>query len=273
MTTFPMTYNSPVGLGVTLQVPTQCTTAVHLKLWCDHAEAVTYMIIITSWNRHKKMALKAVNSAYMFALYTIFTGCMGSSEKDIMNHIMARYRKLQQLILNRKKKTFRIPWTHHSKLVCYSRSLMMGYDMTVRQTHLFINLQVLKLAYHAMRYSLIYIYACKHWHRNPSVDNTWDKFKLFFALEYNELREEYNLNATQAGFQHADYKAEEEHDFASALNNLALALFSKCVRPVDCFEQNIDTVQQNPYSHRYKPDTEWNRGNGQSTQMFQEKQK
>ena len=50
-------------------------------------------------------------------------------------------------------------------------------------------------------------------------------FQLFFLLEYKELRDEQRLNATQAGFQHASYAAEEKLDFSSVLGNLSLSAF------------------------------------------------
>ena len=81
------------------------------------------------------------------------------------------------------------------------------------------------MAYHAARSAGVYTYACKYLRRNPSVENMWDNFKIFFVLGYNKLREEYNLNATQVGFQKANHAAEEQHNFASALDNLALAYF------------------------------------------------
>ena len=38
----------------------------------------------------------------------------------------------------------------------------------------------------------------------------WASFKIFFALEYNELPEEHIFNTTQPGFQHASHAAEEQ---------------------------------------------------------------
>ena len=61
-----------------------------------------------------------------------------------------------------------------------------------------------------MSSSGIYTDAYKDWHRKPSADKVWDNFKNF-ALEYNELREEQRLNATKAGFQHANHSVEEEN--------------------------------------------------------------
>ena len=58
------------------------------------------------------------------------------------------------------------------------------------------------------------------------MDKTWANFKIFFALEYNELREEQRLNTTQAGFQHANNYSEEQKDFVSAPENLEISVLS-----------------------------------------------
>ena len=49
---------------------------------------------------------------------------------------------------------------------------------------------------------------------------------LKIALEYNELREENNLNATEAVLHHSNHVAEEQLDFPSLLDNLEIAYFS-----------------------------------------------
>ena len=49
--------------------------------------------------------------------------------------------------------------------------------------------------------------------------------KTVFALEYNKFREEQRLNAGQSGLQNANNAAEEQQDFLSLLDNLALADF------------------------------------------------
>ena len=54
----------------------------------------------------------------------------------------------------------------------------------------------------------------------------WADFKMFFALEYNELREEQCLNATQAGLQKYSPEEEEEQKISSVLDSMAPADFS-----------------------------------------------
>ena len=62
----------------------------------------------------------------------------------------------------------------------------LRYDS--EENTLFLQAQLLKIAYHAVRSSGIYTNACKDWRGKPSADNTWANFKIFFALEYNKLR-------------------------------------------------------------------------------------
>ena len=68
----------------------------------------------------------------------------------------------------------------------------------------FLPSQLIKMAYQAVMYSVIYTDAYKYWCRKTSTDKTWYNYKIFSALEYKQFREEQHLNATQAGFQHVD---------------------------------------------------------------------
>ena len=101
----------------------------------------------------------------------------------------------------------------------------MGYNVPVIQTHHSLKTKLLQIAYHDLISSVIYTYLCKYWRMKPSMDKTWARFRIFFVLEYNKLREEQRLNATQAGFHYANHTIEEEQYFSSELDNLALASF------------------------------------------------
>ena len=72
----------------------------------------------------------------------------------------------------------------------------------------FLSAQFLQRTYNTVRSSGIYKYACKDSHRNPSREKTWASFKIFLALEYNDIREEQNINSTQARFHHANHDVE-----------------------------------------------------------------
>ena len=104
------------------------------------------------------------------------------------------------------------------------------------------------------------------------MDEMWDEFKICSVLEYNELREEQSLSATQAGLQHANHASEEQQDFASALDNLALADFSdKAVIAQLIAQKNVDRVRQT-LTATIEILIQHGTGNmGQATQTFQEK--
>ena len=100
----PKLYNMPVDPGGTAQVPAQATIAVRLKLQDEHAEA--YSIHKNNQNMDtslKNIIFKAVDSTYIFTPHKFFTVCMGLSTKDIMNHLMARYRQIAVADTNRRK--------------------------------------------------------------------------------------------------------------------------------------------------------------------------
>ena len=100
----PTIYNIPVDPGGTAQVPVQATIAVRLRLQDEHAEA--YSIHKNNQNMDtslKNIIFKAVDSTYIFTPHKFFTVCMGLSTKDIMNHLMARYRQIAVADTNRRK--------------------------------------------------------------------------------------------------------------------------------------------------------------------------
>ena len=80
-----------MDLGGTATPPLQATTVHHSQLRDRHAEELhihdNHHNIDTSI---KTMALKAVNSTYIFTLHNVSTGYMGSSTKDTMDNLMSR---------------------------------------------------------------------------------------------------------------------------------------------------------------------------------------
>ena len=78
------------------------------------------------------------------------------------------------------------------------------------------------MAYHAVRFSVIYIYACKYWRCKLSADKTWKKFKTFFTLEYNDFYQQQRLNVAQLEFHNDNHAFEEQLNYAYVLDNLSL---------------------------------------------------
>ena len=83
----------------------------------------------------KTMVPKAVDSTYIFDPHNVFTQCIGSSMKDIMNHLMARYEKIIAAGIKYKENPSNDPWKRHIQLMNSSRFSMSGYNVPVRQTH------------------------------------------------------------------------------------------------------------------------------------------
>ena len=69
---------------------------------------------------------------------------------------------------------------------------------------------------------------------------------MFFALDYNTLREKHCLNTTQADFHNANHASEKQQDFASKLDNLAIADFPE----KDIISQIITSNKKLAYSNK-----------------------
>lgn len=91
--------------------------------------------------------------------------------------------------------------------------------------------QILQTAYHAVSVCGLYKDACKEWRAKPQVNKTWQAFKVFFAQEYHELREQQRLTAGQSDYRSTDGVAnmlvddpQEGVDMADILDNLENAV-------------------------------------------------
>ena len=64
-----------------------------------------------------------------------------------------------------------------------------GIQYVIKSNTPYTPKQFLQIAYNEVRSSEIYTDACTYWHHNPISDKTWDIFKKFFVLVYNNLLE------------------------------------------------------------------------------------
>ena len=69
----------------------------------------------------KTMVLESVDSTYIFDLKHFFTGDMGLSTKDTMNHIMTRYLQIMADDIRDKENPLNNHWICNSRLLCSSR--------------------------------------------------------------------------------------------------------------------------------------------------------
>ena len=226
-TTSPTPYDAPVGPVGTSTVPLQSTILQRYQLRDKHTEARCIHD-----NHHntdaalKKIVINKLNNKYVFALHNVFTGCMGSFRKDIMNHLMARYMRITAADIEIKKKSLQQPLDTSQPISMLYKAINDIVHYTIEANILFTPAQVIIIVYHAINSSGIYTDACKDWRRKPRIEKTWVSFKTFIVLGYNNLRGKRRLNTTQAGFHNTNHAAEEQLDFDSALENLELADFS-----------------------------------------------
>ena len=98
---------------------------------------------------------------------------------------MARYRQMSSSYIEKKKKSLQEPLETLQPIDVFFKIINDRLWYSSEATAPLLPTQVLQMAYHAVRYSGIYTYACKYWIRKPSADKTWDNFKIIFSLEYN----------------------------------------------------------------------------------------
>ena len=94
---------------------------------------------------------------------------------------MKRYGRIMTDDTEEKEKYIQIVLTHCSQLMCSSMSLMMKYNMIVRQKKLFSPEKLLSLDSHTVSSSGIYSDACKYCRRKMSAEKCGLTLIFFFV--------------------------------------------------------------------------------------------
>lgn len=182
----PTTYVAPVDPVGTATVPLQSTAAQHFQLQDKYAESLRLHNTHHNMDASlKTMVLDAVDNTYFFALHNFFTGYMGSSIRDVMNHLIAWYTQITAEDIKMKKQSLREPSDTSQLIGVLFKLIYDGVRYSRKVKILYTPSQVLQMSYHIVILSGIYSDACKDWLRKLSTEKTWEIFKTFFALDYN----------------------------------------------------------------------------------------
>ena len=165
-----MTYYAPVDLGGIETVPLQATTSQRSQLWDEHIKD-----LLIHDNNHnmdaglRTMVLEAVNNTYIFALHKVFMVYMGSSTKYIMNHLMTLYGHITAADI-KWRKFLQEPLDMSQLIDVFFNTINDGVQYARKANAQFMSSQFLQMAYHAVRFSVIYLYYCKHWRWKLSAE-------------------------------------------------------------------------------------------------------
>jgi hypothetical protein len=148
-----------------------------------------------------------------------YTGFLGVSTRDLLDHLLERYRKITAANIEECKNKMNQPMDSTQSIDTFFRRIDDCVQYAIDRKVAFTNEQILQTAYHAIASSGYYTDATKVWRKKAKDQKTWANFKKCFATKYHDLQEQKRINNTQTNF----HGANSTIDWSSTLNNLALA--------------------------------------------------
>ena len=170
----------------------------------------------------KAQVIDTIDSPYLSELRNKYTGYLGVSTRDLLDHLLDRYGKITSADITKCKHRMEEPLDTTEPIDVYFEKIDDCVQYAADGRVAFTTDQILQTGYNAISTSGVYHDACKEWRRKQPADKTWLNFKRFFASEYHDLKEQQQENNSPANF----HSANAAVDITSALDNLALAATS-----------------------------------------------
>ena len=167
----------------------------------------------------KTQILDCIDDTYLNELRNKYTGYLGVTTRDVLDHLLDRYGKISPAGLALNDKTFNTEVDTTQPIDVYFRRIEDYVTYSADGGVAISPAQTLNTAYHNISKTGQYNEACKEWHKQAANLKTWANFKQFFAAEYHDLKEQQKIYANQANF----HSANATIDIAGALDNLAMA--------------------------------------------------
>lgn len=178
------------------------------------------------YNNHNNMddALKgliidAINDPYICELRNKYTGYLGVTTRDLLDHLLDRYGKITPADIETCKKRMNEPIDISQPIDVYFHKVDDCIQYAADGKVAFTPEQIMQTTYHAISTAGMYNDACREWRKKPTAEKTWDNFKTFIAAEYHDLKELQRHGGGTPNF----HGAHNVVDITQALDNLALA--------------------------------------------------
>lgn len=213
-------YNNPIDPG---PVPISIAGASAAVRESDRLEHKEHRRIFDN-NLNMDAALKAqvidtLHDTYLCELRSKYTGYLGVTTRDLLDHLLDRYGKITPADIEACKNEMIAAMDSTQPIDMYFKRIDDCIQYAADGNVPFTAHQILQTTYHAVSTSGQYSEACKEWRRRPAATKTWALFKTFFAAEYHDLKEQQRLNVNQSQF----HSANNTIDITHALDNLAMA--------------------------------------------------
>ena len=176
----------------------------------------------------KKQLLEAVDQVYLVEKKHRYMGYFHVTTKELLDHLMQRYGNITPLARKQNKNRMEEPMDTSQPIDVYFQRIDDCLQFAVDATTPFSQEQTMETVYYAVSASGLYTDGCKAWRKRNQNTKTWVAFKVFFASEYHDLREQMDMNTQQTGYHSANNVVmapalQDGPNITEALDNLAMA--------------------------------------------------
>jgi hypothetical protein len=213
-------YIIPLDPGVLPVIPAGTTTPASEQICNEHKEERRiYDNHINMDNALKSQIIDTIQETYICEIRNKYTGYLGVTTRDIIDHLLDRYGKITPADIESCKRRMIEPIDSSQPIDLFFQRIDDCVQYADNGQVAFTPEQILQTAYHAVSPSGHYNDACKEWRKKPAVDKTWLAFKTFVAAKYHDNKEQQKVNTSHTNFHGANAVV----DISDALDNLAMA--------------------------------------------------
>ena len=194
----------------------------------EHKEQTRlYQTIVNVDLALKKQLIAAVEDVYLAEKKDRYMGFLHVRTRHLLEHLMQRYGNITPLARKQNKTRLEEPLDTSQPIDVYFKRVDDCVQFAVDAGTPFSAEQILETVYYAVSASGLYTDGCKQWRKRNNNTKTWVAFKLYFASEYHDLREQMNMTSQQSGFHSANAATSPTSpslpQITDALDQLAMA--------------------------------------------------
>ena len=167
----------------------------------------------------KAQIQEAVDDVYTRQLKNKYTGYLGVTIRDLIDHLLDRYGKITAADIASNNKQFLEGMDMDQPIDVYFTKIDDSVQYAADGKTPYTAQQIVTAAENAVRKTGMYKEPLRRWREKPTADKTWTNFKTFFADEYHLLREDEDNTQQGSGY----HQANAMTGVTTALEHLAMA--------------------------------------------------
>ena len=137
----------------------------------------------------KTQLLDAVEDPYVRKLRNRYTGYMGVTTRNLLDHLMDRYGNITATDLKANEACINEALDNSCPVDVFFQRINDAVQYANDNKNPFLAKQILQTAFHSVNATGMYLEACKEWRQKSNQDKTWTNFKRHCADQYHDIRE------------------------------------------------------------------------------------